>query len=385
MRERDDLVFSIAEYEHRLAGVRARMEQSEVDAMLVTTPENLFYLTGYETQGLWYFAGLVVPLEDEPFIITRYAEDTVVEAATWLELSCPFQDYEEPMEVTAEAIKEAGLGSSRIGFEKNSYFFRASEQEVLFDASLETEFVDLSGIVEAGRLIKSEPELEVMVQAAKATEAGMAAGIAAVEHGANENEIAAEVYGGMLRAGGHYPALAPFVVSGPRAYVSHATWRGRTVKGGDCVFLEIGGCVHRYHTAMMRTVFLGELTPELEEAEALVLEAMDAVKATIKPGVATGDADAAGREVISRNSIGATQYARVGYSIGIACTPGWGEGHMIDIKQDDPREFEENMTFHVIPFLQIPDKAAVGISETVRVTAEGCESFFDFERKLFTV
>ena len=383
MRHRNDLVFPMAEFERRLGELRTRMEARAVDAMLVTTPENIFYLTGYETQGLWYFAALVVPLAGEPFMVTRYAEDTVVEAVTWIEVSRPFQDIEDPIDVTRRALDEQGIANKRIGYEKDSYFFRASEQEPLFDACPDASFVDCSGFVEEGRVTKSACELELMAGAARATEAGMRAGIAAVGAGASENDVAAETYAAMIRAGGHYPALAPFIVTGARSYVSHATWQGREIQRGDCVFLEIGGCVHRYHTAMMRTVFLGDLTPELREAERLVREATEAAKAAIRPGVPSGDADAAARAVISRNSFGATQYTRVGYSIGIGCTPNWGEGHIMDIKPGDRRPFRVNMTFHLIPFLQIPGKGAVGISETIRVSETGCETFFNFDRKIF--
>lgn len=385
MRQRTDLVFAMPEYERRLAELRARMAARGVDALLVTTPENLFYLTGYETQGLWYFAGLVVPLVGEPFICTRHAEDTVVESDTWIALSRPFRDDQDSMAVLADACREFGLAGKRVGYERSSYFFRASEQDGLFGRLSGTAFVDCSHIVEDGRVIKSAPEIEMIRRAARASEGGVGAGVAAVRAGASENEVAAEVYRGMLLAGGHYCSMQPFVVSGPRAFVSHATWRDRRIERGDCVFFEIGGTVHRYNAPMMRTISVGEPGPDLREAEALVIEAMAAVEAAIKPGVPTGEADAAGRAVIARNRFGATQYTRVGYGMGIACTPGWGEGHIIDIKPGDTRLFRENMCFHVIPFLQIPGKTAVGISAVVRVTATGCEAIHTLERKLYVV
>ena len=384
MRQRSDLVFPMAEFGRRLAELRQRMAARGVDAVLVTTPENLFYLTGYETQGLWYFNGLVVPLDGEPFMVTRVAEDSVVEDTTWVERRRPFRDVDDAMAILARAIDEFALARKRIGYEKDSYFFRASEQEPLFALCPNARFVDCSGVVEAGRVIKSPLEIELMQKAAAATTAGMRAGIGAVRAGATENDVAAEVYGGMLRAGGDYPALAPFIVSGPRGAVSHATWRGRRIEKGDVVFFEVGGCFRRYHAPMMRTVYVGALTPKLSEAEGLVREALEAAMVAIKPGAATGEADAAARKVIARNSFGATQYTRVGYGMGIACAALWGEGHIIDIKPGDTRAFRENMTFHVIPYLQIPGEAAVGISETVRVTATGSESFMDFERRVFT-
>jgi Xaa-Pro dipeptidase len=384
MRRRDDLVFPMAEYDARLEALRVRMAARGVEAMLVTTPENLFYLTGYETQGLWYFAGLVVPAAGEPFMTTRHAEDTVVDSDTWIEVSRPFHDNQEPMAVLAEALAEFGLDGKRIGYEWTSYFFRAHEQDGLFSRCPNAEFLDCSWIVEEGRVIKSTAEIAMIGRAAKATEAGTKAGVAAVCAGATENEVAVEVYRGMLTAGGHYCSMQPFVVSGPRSFVSHATWRDRTIQAGDCVFFEVGATVHRYNAPMMSTVIVGDLSAEMREAEALVREAVAAAKAEIAPGRPTGEADAAARAVIARNSFGATQYTRVGYSVGIACTPGWGEGHIIDIKPGESRPFRENMCFHLIPFLQIPGKAAVGLSEVIRVTADGCESFNSLERCIFT-
>lgn len=383
MRKRTDLAFPMPEYERRLAGLRQRMAKRSVEVMLVTTPENLFYLTGYETQGLWYFAGLIVPLAGEPVMVTRHAEDTVTEWDTWVELRRPFEDNQDSMAVLADAFREFGHQSKRIGYERSSYFFRASEQDGLFGRLPSARFIDCSHIVEKGRVVKSALEIEMIRRAARASEGGMRLGIAAVKAGATETEVAAEVYRGMLGAGGHYCSMQPFVVSGPRSFVSHATWRGRRIERGDCVFFEVGGTVFRYNAPMMRTVIVGEADADMREAESLVLEAMAAAEAAIKPGVATGAADAAARAIIAKNRFGATQYTRVGYSIGIACTPGWGEGHIIDIKPGDTRLFEENMCFHLIPFLQIPGKAAVGISASIRVTATGCEPLQDFERKLF--
>ena len=216
MRERNDLVFTMAEYRTRLDALRKSMAARGVDAMLVTTPENLFYLTGYETQGLWYFAGLVVPASGEPFMSTRAAEDTVVESDTWVSVSRPFQDNQESMAVLADAFREFGLNKARIGYERSSYFFRGNEQDSLFSRLGDAKFVDCSHIVEDLRVIKSPAEIEMIRRAARASEGGVTAGFAAVRAGVMEGHVAAEVYRGMLHAGGHYCSMQPFVVSGDR-------------------------------------------------------------------------------------------------------------------------------------------------------------------------
>jgi Xaa-Pro dipeptidase len=156
------------------------------------------------------------------------------------------------------------------------------------------------------------------------------------------------------------------------------------VEPGECVFLEVGGCVGRYHTALMRTAYVGaEPPPPIAEAERLIQEAMQVSLEQIAPGVAAGDVDIQNRYILERYSHGGTQATRSGYSIGIAFAPDWGEGHILSIQAGESRYFKENMTFHLIPWLQVAGVFGMGLSETVRVTADGCESFFSLERKLY--
>jgi Xaa-Pro dipeptidase len=383
MRQLEGLPFSLHEYSDRLARVRSRMEEKGLDALLVTIPNNLYYLTGYDTQGLWYFTGLIIPPTGEPCMVTRFAEDTVVEADTWLEQSRPFRDYEEPMEVLRTTLDEFSLLKARLGYEGDSHYFRCAERDGLVAACPDVELVDVAGLIEAERVTKSPQELEYMRRAARATNAGMAAGIEAIHQGGTDNEVAAAIYEGLILNGSHYCPLSPFVAAGPHSFVSHATWRDRHLTEGDCLFLEVGGNVLRYQTAMMRTAVIGGLSSRLKRAQELVNEAFDAAVAAIKPGVVTADVDEAARKIISANDLGAIQYARVGYSIGIACPPGWGEGHVIDLNEGNTNVLEENMTFHLIPGLQIPGEAAVGMSETVRVTGDGCERLTELDRRIF--
>ena len=66
MRQREDLVFSMAEYTRRLASLRRSMARRDLDAMIVTIPENLCYLTGYQTPGYYWFQVWWCPLKGLP-------------------------------------------------------------------------------------------------------------------------------------------------------------------------------------------------------------------------------------------------------------------------------------------------------------------------------
>jgi Xaa-Pro dipeptidase len=383
MRQRNDIVFPMAEFERRLAELRRRMSLKGVDALIVTTPQNITYLTGYQTTGYYFFQALVVPLEGEPFMVIRRIEDSNVQTRTWVEHSRPYEDTDEPVAKLVKALDEFGLAQKRLGYEKHCYFFRATEQERLFALAGKASFVDCSGLVEQGRVVKSEAEIRLMRRAARALEAGMQAGIDATKPGVSENEVAAAIHYAMFRAGGEYPAVSPFVCSGPRCAIGHATWEGRTIGRNEPVFFEIGGCIQRYHVAMMRSIWVGEPTPEIEEAEKVLGEAIEATMASMKAGVPASRPDAVNRAMVEKNSFGGRQIARSGYSIGIAYEPDWGEGQILSLQANEERTLQENMVFHVIPYLVVPGRLCFGMSETVRVTATGGEALVNFERTIF--
>jgi len=373
MRQRDDLTFPMREYEDRLDALRRRLYERQLDAMLVTTPENVTYLTGFETPGHYWFQGLLVPVDGEPICVSRALECPGVEAYTWLEHSWAYFDSDEPMQRVAEALDALGLRGMRVGYERDCWFFTASQQDRLFGIAADVAWVDASLVVEQGRLIKSELEIALMREAAVATAAGMQAGIEHVRSGATEDEVAAQMLLAMIRAGSEWPAIVPFVAAGERGAIGHATWRGRAIRAGDPVFLELAGCRRRYHTAMLRTVFVGEPGPGVREAFDVVTEAFDAAVAAIAPGVPAGEVDRVARAVIAGSSFGGVQASRTAYSIGIALPPDWGEGQILSMKPGETRPLEANMTFHLLPWVQIPGTGAIGCTETVRVTATGCE------------
>ena len=167
--------------------------------------------------------------------------------------------------------------------------------------------------------------------------------------------------------------------------IGHATWEGGTVKPGEHVFLEVGGCYRRYHTAMMRTAVLGELSDSMYKAQETMKKALSAVHETVQPGMTVSDVDNMVRNIISDNDIGARLVTRSGYSIGIAFPPSWDEGYICSLKQGESAILEEGMTFHIIPWMWgVDGDKTCGISDTIYVTEDGCKSFFTMDRD-FTV
>ena len=381
MKKRDDMTFPFEEYERRINELRCRIAERHLDAIVVTDPENIMYLTDYQTTGYSFFQALVIPLEDEPFMITRALEESNIFARTWVERTRPYPDTGDAIQMLVDALREFGLSNKRIGYERNSYFFPAYQQDTIHTTLTEAKLLDCFGIVEQGRICKSPFEIEIMRKAATATEAGMKAGIAACHAGVTENEIGAAISAAMFCAGGEPPSVMPYVTSGPRSMIGHATWEGRVVKPDEHIFLEVGGCYRRYHTAMMRTVVLGELSDSMYKAQETMKLALSTMHNNIQPGMTVSDVDNLIRNIITHNDVGARLVTRSGYSIGIAFPPSWDEGYICSLKQGDSTVLKEGMTFHVIPWMWgVDGDKTCGISDTIHITADGCESFFSMDR-----
>jgi Xaa-Pro dipeptidase len=382
MRHRDDMTFPAEEYERRMRELRERMAQRLLDAVIISDPENLMYLTDYQTTGYSFFQALVVPLEGDSVMITRGMEESNVHARTWIEHTRPYPDNGDAIQMVIAVLQDLGLSTRSVGYESNSYFFPAYQQDRIHTAFNRGRLLDCFGIVEQGRIRKSPCEIEIMQRSAVATEAGMSAGYDACRAGATENEIAGAICSAMFVAGGEPPAVLPYVTSGPRTMIGHATWEGRTVQPGEHVFIEIAGCYRRYHTAMMRTVVLDDLSSSMVKAQERMMLALTQVEDAIRPGLTVSDADNIVRDIIAENDVGANLITRSGYSIGIAFPPSWDEGYILSLMQGNSTILEEGMTFHIIPWMWgVDGDKTCGISDTIRVTATGCESFFTLPRE----
>ena len=375
--------FTLAEYRDRLARTRALMRERDLDCLLLTSPENIYYLSGYQTTGYYVYQALVVPRDGDPQFVVRTFETPNVHGLSWLKGVAGVEDWEDPLDVTLRVLRASGAGEGRVGFEDRGFFLPPAVLDGLRRGLPRATFVPATGIVERCRLVKSAAEIECVRRAAAAAGAGMKAGIAAIRPGRTENEVAAAVYGGMLRAGSEYPSSQPYVVAGARAALGHASWAGCRIRRGETVYIETGGCVRRYGGAIMRMVAVGRPSAEVRRTAAVMIRALEAILGAIRPGATSAAVDQAGRQIVEQAGLGKYWLHRTGYSIGVGFPPGWGEGHIFDLKPHDDRRLEAGMTFHLVPLLLIPDTGAMGFSETVLVTRTGCEVLTRIPRRLF--
>jgi Xaa-Pro dipeptidase len=381
------LPFSDGEFERRLNSVRASMTARDLDAFVSFTPENLYYLTAHDTPGYYFYQACVVTPDHPPINVLRRMETTNTLGRSWSRLAVSYEDREDPIELTLALLRELGVISKTIGVEAQAWFI-SPQRYLQLRHEVEREggrLRDASGLVEELRVIKSEEELTYIRTAAQIAGEGMQAAIGASRAGTNESEVAAAAFAELIRAGSEYAGLPPFLTSGPRTSLAHATWDGRTYEPGDVLAYELPGVVKRYCAALFRCGTVGQPTTEVSQRAAMVCEALESVIDAIHPGATSHEVHSASKAAFERAGYGHLLDHRTGYSVGINYPPDWGEGEIMSIWEGDERPLKPGMTFHLVPgFLEL-GRYAIIVSDTVLVTETGCEVVTDFPRDLFVV
>jgi Xaa-Pro dipeptidase len=365
--------FSDAEIDRRLEALRARLDERSLAAAVIASPENVFYLTGLDHWG--YFAPhlLVVPVSGTPVLITRAMEWVTIENQVRTAAFRGHSDSQTAAEVAGQVLSEKGLAGAPIGLE----FWTAGLSHGLalaLTGRLKARWSDISGLVDEMRLVKSDEEIALIRRAAAVSGAGADAAIAAIADGVSEREVAAACVAATIRAGGQAPGFGPFIRPRARLGEEHTTWGDGAYRGGETVFLELSGCVGRYHAPLGRLVHLGPAPAEDLEMAALVEQAFDAVLAELRPGARARDVYAAWQGVV--DSAGLPHYRRhhCGYAVGIGCPPSWTGGNtVIGLRPDSNLDIRQGMTFHVLSWLMETGRGDAFISNTVLVGRDSAE------------
>lgn len=365
--------FTADEIARRLLATRLELASRNLDGAVLASPENVFYLTGLDHWG--YFAPhlLFVPLEGKPVLVTRAMERVSVEKQVASAAFRGHSDSETAADAMATVLEERGYANRAVGLEcwtsGMSHGLALSLQ-----SQVSCRWVDVSGLVDRLRLVKSAEEQFLMRKAARVTEAAAGAAIAAIGDGAGECEVAAECLAAMTRAGGHPPGFGPFIRPGHRLGEEHATWGNGTLRDGDLVFLELAGCVSRYHAPLGRIIRLGEPSDADAAMAQLSRKAFDAVLAALRPGNRARDVYASWQAVV--DAAGYSHYRRhhCGYAVGIGLPPSWTGGNSVTgLRHDSDLAIETGMSFHVLSWLMGTGHGDDFISNTVLVTEQGAE------------
>ncbi|WP_238367641.1 M24 family metallopeptidase [Mesobacterium pallidum] len=389
---RKHLPFSEAEFQRRLALTRAAMEKAGLDVLFITDPSNQNWLTAYDGWSFYVHQGVIVSLESDPIWWGRNQDTNGALRTVWMgdAYVMGYADHfvqsteRHPMQDLAERLKMLGHETSRIGVEMDNYYYSAKAHQSLAESLPNARLIDATALVNWQRGVKSDEEITFIRRAAKISEKIVDGLLERVEPGVPKNEVVADIlHDGVMGADGHwgdYAAIVPLLPSGPDAAAPHLTWHGRPFETGEATFFEISGCYRRYHAPFCRTIFLGKPPEFLLNAEAALVEGLEAGLEAARAGNRACDVANALAAPLLRAGI--ERGARCGYPIGLSYPPDWGE-RTISLRAEDESELKPGMTFHFMPGLWM-ENWGLEITESILITEDGpAETFCDRPRKMF--
>ncbi|MDU9002964.1 ectoine hydrolase DoeA [Sedimentitalea todarodis] len=383
--------FTTGEYLNRIDKTRSKITVLGLDAIVVSDPSNMSWLSGYDGWSFYVHQGVILRQEGEPVWWGRGMDTMGARRTVFMQDDC-IRGYDDtyvqnpekhPMEDLSRLLSELGLTKARIGVEMDNYYYSAAAHRTLEQCLPEATFQDATGLVNWQRAVKSEREIEYMRRAARIVEAIHDRILNVAEPGMRKNDLVAEIYAAGIRGAdgywGDYPAIVPMAPSGMDATAPHLTWDDRPMISGEATFFEVAGAHRRYQCPQSRTLFFGTVPQKYRDAEAAVLDGIEAGLEQARPGNHAEDIANAFNATL--NKAGFVKDSRCGYAIGISYPPDWGE-RTISFRRGDMTVLEPGMSFHFMPALWLED-GGLEITEPILITEDGCDCFCDTPRALF--
>jgi Xaa-Pro dipeptidase len=320
-----ELCFSAEDFSARLLATQNDLSKKGLSAALIFDPENMFWLTGYQTIGYFTFQAMYIPTSGLPTVITRIVNRDMALALPTIGAAEPVYDTQDHIEVLANFLAVNVPANSSVGLETEARYLNIKDYKNLLKCC-ELSFIDWDGFIQQQRIVKTDEQISRMRKASRAVEAGMDAALKAIAPGKTDNDVVAALYNGSLEAGSEYIGHPPMAVTGPRSALCFALWKRHTIKTGDVVLLEGAGCVDRYHAMMARSAVVGKPTDEHKATAEALIEILEIAVDNIRPGITGGEIDRLCRSSVEKKGLGKYFKSRTAYGIGIGFPPNWAEG-----------------------------------------------------------
>ena len=372
-------------YPHQIDRLTATLEGEGLAALIGTSAENVFYMTGFRSINhgtfrtpqfaVWTPRGtaLVVPAVDVPLIMAEAIEvDHVVSFGGFV---CSYVDAPEhrrvrertearaqsPAHGLAAALDALGVREGRLGLDEGNVA-RAAWDRISGHLGAFT-LVPAAAALLTARRVKSPYEIDCLARALGIAEEAVNAVVQMLKPGVTEREAAALYESEVLRRGaGFCPSSVSF---GERTWIALPPPTERALKAGELVKLDVGAIHKGYHASLARTAVMGEPNPRQIAAAEAVQAGLEAGIGAVKPGATAGQIyDAVMR---ATRAAGLAGFARghVGHAIGLEPY----ERPKLEAGKATALEAGEVLRIEV-PHLEV-GWAGVAMRDTVLVTTRG--------------
>jgi len=360
--------------QERIRQLHAYMEQEQLDAVLITSPKHVCYMTGFYTDPHERFLGLVIPAAGEPALIVPALDREAAAQASSVQHILTHTDTDNPYEVLQKALPG---NLNRLGLEK--HYVTVERYEAIAAAVSAQTYIDVEQPLRSMRMVKSPEEVSRIKRAVQVVEEVLQEGLKKVKPGVTEMEIVAELEYQMKRLGAEGPSFSTMVLAGEKSALPHGKPGDRKIQNGELLLFDLGVYVNGYASDITRTFAVGEIDGQLRDIYETVLAANQAAIAAVRPGATLAGLDAAARDLIASKGYGEYFMHRLGHGLGM-------DVHEYpSIHGANHDTLKSGMVFTIEPGIYLPGAGGVRIEDDVLVTDSGCEVLTQFPKELTVI
>jgi Xaa-Pro aminopeptidase len=346
-------------FEERLARVQQAMAARDVDTVMLSVGHDLPYLTGYHAMPLERLTMLVVPREGTATLVIPRLEGPRVAPHPTVFSMLPWNETDDPVALTANLAK----GARRVAIGDQLWARFLVE---LLPHMPNVDWIRAVDVVGPLRRVKTAAEIAALQRAGAAADR-----VAAQLHAGNipligrtEAQVSADISQRLLDEG-HDVVNFAIVAAGENAASPHHHPGDRVIRAGEIVLCDFGGTMADYCSDITRCVFLGEPTPEVRDAYAVLKEAQAASVASAVVGATCESVDAAARDIIAAAGYGDYFVHRTGHGIGM-------EAHEDPyIVSGNTERLEAGHAFSIEPGIYVPGRFGMRLEDIVVATTDG--------------
>lgn len=332
----------------RVGNVRKKMAEQQLDAVLVTSRENVFYLSGFSGSS-----GDLIITPENGYLLTdfRYLKQAQTESPDFILIDIT-KNFASHLE---QIVGRHNIGL--MGFEDRQVSYAAYNG--MKQKMPRTTLRGIGNMLETLRICKEENELECMQKAAHIGDLAFEHIVSVMRPGMTEAEAAAEIEYAMKKNGAQRTSFDTIVAAGPNGAMPHAKPTDRPIAAGDLVVMDFGCVYQGYCSDMTRTVAVGAIDEKQRSVYNMVLYTQLKALNHIKAGMHLKDLDCLARETLDGLGYGAYFGHALGHGVGIEIH----EKPSVSVKSADI--LRDGMVFSVEPGVYLNDAFGVRIEDTV--------------------
>ena len=346
-------------FKARLAKVAAFLHEKELSHLLVTSPVDVGYLTGYTGGDSYLLVG--GGGGGKPVVISDFRYQQELE---------PFKALAEVVIRKASMVDAVGdllvsVKAQKAGIQAE--YMTVADRDALAKRVEKGVLASTIGVVMAMRRIKDEHEVALISKAIKIQEQALLEVLPTIKPGPTEVEVAGRLEAAMKDKGATGFSFGTIVAAKANGSLPHFRPGSTKVAANQGLLIDWGAQFRGYRGDLTRTFAIGKWPKKLAEIYPIVLEAHEAAASALAAGKSTTAIDKIARDVITKAGYGEHFGHGLGHGIGLDTHEDPRMSHMLK-----GTTLQAGNVVTIEPGIYLPGIGGVRLEDDYMVTESGC-------------